>query len=145
MGTVRTEHIQIHQHAVYFFFRHDSGTDYFFRQLVQYSRHTVLHIHRRHIRVCTDLEINRGQRHTVIGTHRRHISHARHTVDGPLQRSSHRLGHYVSTRSGIARSNSNRRRNNVRKLGNGQRNNSQGSETNNDHGDNGRKNRPANK
>ena len=145
MGAVRTEHVEIHQHAVHFLFRHHAGADDFFGQLVEHGGHTVLHVHGGHVRVSAHLEVNRGERHAVVGADGGHIGHAGHAVDGTLQRGGHGLRHDVGTGTRIAGRDRHGRRHDVRELRDGQRRDGECPEADDDDGQHSRKYRPSDK
>ena len=134
MRTVGAEYVQIHQHTVHFLFSDHSGTDHFFRELVEHGGHAVLHVHGCHVGVGPYLEIDSGQRHAVVRTYCGHIRHSRHTVDGPLQRSGYRFRHDIGTCARIAGSDGDRRRHDVRKLRDGQTCQRHDAQADNQHG-----------
>ena len=131
MRTVRTHDVQVHQHTVYFFLGNHTGTDHFFGKFIEDCRHTVLHIHGGDIRIGSYLKIDRRQRHTVIRTNGRHIGHSGHTIDSTFQGSRHSFSHHIGIGSRITGRHRNGRRNNIGKLGNRQRGNSQQTQKNN--------------
>ena len=118
---VRAVQVDVHQHA-----RHDVVDDdalalHQRRQPVQHLVDAVLHVHDGLVRVGAQLEDDLDGRLAGAGGVGGHVAHARHAVDGLLQRDQHRLDQHLGAGAGVGGATITMRRRDLRELRDGQR------------------------
>ena len=93
---------------------------YFRRKLSRSTRHTVLHVDSRHIRISALLKIDGDAHRTGIGGGRCHVGHVLHPIDRLFQRRDYTLLQRFRTGAIIGGTHHNGRRSNIGILLNGQ-------------------------
>ncbi|CDD83469.1 unknown [Bacteroides sp. CAG:462] len=106
-----------HQHGCLALHCRHTHLSYLGRQESLSLCHTVLHVDLCHIRVCSLLEIYCNTCRAVVCSGRLHVHHVLHTVDLVFQRRDYRVQHRLGVGTRIVCAHRDRRRRNVRILG----------------------------
>ena len=133
------------QHRLLLLVGDDTDARYVRGQLPLCFRHTVLHVHRRHIGIGSLLEVNGDIHVTRVGGGRVNIGHVLNAVDGFFQRHDDRFLYRFGVGTGIAGSHLHRRRGDIGELLDGQRYQRDAAQQHNRHRDNDRQHRAFDK
>ena len=109
------------QEARLAFLRTHTDACYLSREQPLGTRHTVLHVHRGHVRIRPLLEIHRDRGRAAVCSRGRHVDHVLHAVDVLFERHDDALLHRLGVRAGIGRRDHHGGRGDVRILLHGQR------------------------
>ena len=117
---ILTQKVHIQQHTIHLFLGDNPCLDNLFGQLIEHSLYTGLYVYSSYIGIYTYLKVDLNNTGSIVSGNGRHVRHTSYTIDGALERCYHGFGTNFRIRSCIFCRHSNRWRNNIRKLRNGQ-------------------------